>query len=200
MKTKITLLIATICLVTTSCIKDHIGHGPYGKEVELTSDNYLDTAVLQKNSLEENILAIDVEIDKLSKISPNDSGYNAAQARILKLSEQRDSFKSQIASIADISSVGDFPIPCDTPNGKCIPVRLEFFAFGEDIVRAAVLYKDDSGKKKGASDKLVDLPNFEGKVQYIRVPVTDYDEQITLEIAQVDIDGTFSRFELTLTN
>ncbi|TMM52224.1 hypothetical protein FEE95_21290 [Maribacter algarum] len=198
MKTRITLLIAFISLSFTACVKDYIGHGPDGKEVQLTSDNYLDVAVLQKLSLNDDILVIDAEIDKLNLISPNDPGYNEAQAQIAALSKKRDGLKLQIGSINDISIVGDFPIPCDTPNGKCIPVRLEFFAFNQNIARAAVLYRDDNGNKKGASDKLVDLPGFEGKVQYIRVPVTDFDNQITLEIVQRDFDGNTSRFEITL--
>jgi hypothetical protein len=201
MKTKITLLIAFVSLSLSSCVKDFIGHGPDGKEIEFTGDNYLDTAVLQKLYLGDEIIALDAQIDKLNQIPSDNPDYNEAQAQIGKLTKQRADHKTQIAGIVDASLVSDFPIPCTNfPNGKCIPVRLEFFIFNENITRAVVLYKDDNGNEKGISNKLVDVPNLEGKLQYIRVPVTDYDKQITLEIAHRDRDGNKTRFEITLNN
>lgn len=202
MKTKISILLAFISLSFTSCVKDYIGHGSDGKEVILTSDNYLDTAVLQKLSLQDNIEIIEAEIAKLNQISPNNSNYNDAQKKIGELSEQRASLKNQIANIIDLGSVGlNFPIPCDTPNGKCIPSRLEYFIFlKKHVDKAAVLVRNDSNKKIGFSTRLVDLPGYEDVLQYIRIPVNNFKDQIFIEIAKKDANGYQTRFTVGLNN
>lgn len=207
MKTKIILLLVFLSLSITSCVKDHIGHGPDGKEVVITSDNYLDSGILHKIVLDEQIIAVETTIDikknELSQLSPNDPKYKTTEDQITELFNVRADIKAQIANIIDLGSVGlNIPIPCDQPNGKCIPTRLEFFPFLlKEISRAAVLVKNDSGKNIGFSTKLVKLPGYSDDVHYIRIPVTDYEKQITVEIATEGPNGTNkTRFSITLGN
>lgn len=205
MKTKIILLTALISLSFTSCIKDYVGQGPNGKDVELTSENYLDAGVLHKIVLDEELIAVETTIEikknELSQLSPNDPKYQTIEDQITELFSVKEDLKAQIANIKDLGSVGlNIPIPCDKPNGKCIPRLLEYFAFlKKDIFRAAVSVKNDTGKNIGFSTKLVDLPGYSDEIQYIRIPVTDYEEQITVEIASEGPNGiNKTRFSLTL--
>lgn len=205
MKTKIIFLIVFTCLSFSSCVKDYIGQGPNGKDVELTSENYLDAGVLHKIVLNEQIIAVETTIEikknELSQLSPNDPKYKTTEDQITELFSVKEDLKAQIANNKDLGSAGlNIPIPCDQPNGKCIPRLLEYFAFlKKDIFRAAVSVKNDSGKNIGFSTKLVDLPGYTDEVQYIRIPVTDYEEQITVEIASEGPNGIDkTRFSITL--
>lgn len=197
MKTKIFLGL-TLCLLFSSCIKDYIGHG--NDKVELTADNYLYEGNLEGLFLNEKIAAIDIRIKELEEVEIDDPKYNDAQAEIAALSTDRDESKQQISLIIGLEQVGkDFPIPCDGfPNGKCVPVRLEYFVLSKFFKEAMVVVTDSRGRR--ASDNLVDLPGFENELQYIRVPIFDDGNGISIKFLKRDINGGESTYELFIRN
>ncbi len=198
MKTKPIIIIAFAALLMTSCIKDYIGHG--SDKIELTADNYLYEGNLERLFLTEKIAAIDIRIKELEEVEIADPKYNDAQAEIAALSEDRDDSKQQISLIKGIEQVyKDFPIPCDGfPNGKCVPVRLEYFVLSKFYKEALVVVTDSKGRS--ASDNLVDLPGFENELQYIRIPIFDDGNGIRIEFFKRDVNGEESVYNLALSN
>lgn len=200
MKTKLFFGV-TLCLLFSSCIKDHIGHGP--KDVELTSENHLYSGYLFLQFAAEETENLDALIDKLKQISPNDPGYDQAQKDIQAAEEKRGSLKQQSALIEDIYTTRDIPRPCPNdpgPNGKCVPVRLEYFIFPSNIINALVSVANSSGENEGVSDELVPLPGFESDLQFIRVPVEDTSSFIKVSIMWKDIQGEQTSFDVVRSN
>ncbi|MFK7814466.1 MAG: hypothetical protein AB8B59_18365 [Maribacter sp.] len=200
MKTKITLLIAFIGISFTSCIKDYYGEGSDGEPIEFTSENYLYEGDLEEQFLQEKIVFINAEISELEQTSPNNPNYNDDQAKIAELQQDRANAKDSIAIILNLGQVGlDIPIPCDQPNGKCIPKRLEYLIFSKVSEQATVLVRNESGQRIGFSERLIDLPGFENDLQYLRIPiVTDFEKQISIQIIKKDAIGDETLFTVTL--
>ncbi|MFK7811523.1 MAG: hypothetical protein AB8B59_03460 [Maribacter sp.] len=200
MKTKFTLLIAFIGISFTSCIKDYYGEGSDREPIEFTSENYLYEGDLEEQFLQEQIVLINAEISELEQTSPNDPDYNDDQAQIAELQQDRANAKENIANIISLGQVGrDFPIPCDQPNGKCIPTKLEYFIFSKAFEQATLLVLNESGKRIGFSERLIDLPGFEQDLQYLRIPVvTDFEKQISVEIIKKDTKGEQTSFKILL--
>lgn len=200
MKTKITLLIAFVGISFTSCIKDYYGEGESSNQIEFTSENYLYEGNLEKQFLEEKITSIDAEIDLLQETSPNSPDYNDDQARIAELQEERSNSKQRISIIFDLGLVGiDIPIPCDQPNGKCIPKRLEYLIIPSTFIQTAFIVRNETGETIGFSERLVDLPGFEKDLKYLRIPVVEnFDQQISIEIIKKDNLGEQIRYTVIL--
>ncbi|MRX62541.1 hypothetical protein [Maribacter luteus] len=188
MKTKLFITIAFLSLLMTSCIKDYLGDTG-GDKIELNSENYLYDGDLERIFLEEQI---DRLTDEIAQLDENDP-------KIEKLIKQRVNFKDRLAQIIDLSAVGlDLVIPCDTPNGKCVPRLLEYFVFYKNIEQAVVYVKNINGESIGISDKLTPLPEFKNELQYIRVPVDSHAKGIIIEIIKKDDQGNEITSTVTL--
>ncbi|MBD1263105.1 hypothetical protein HZY62_21125 [Maribacter polysiphoniae] len=194
MKTKLFITIAFLSLLLTSCIKDYLGDTG-GDKIELNSENYLYDGDLERIFLEEQIDRLTDEIAQLNEIAQLDEN----DPKIEELIKQRVNFKDRLAQIIDLSAVGlDLVIPCDTPNGKCVPRLLEYFVFYKNIEQAVVYVKNINGENIGISDKLTPLPEFKNELQYIRVPVDSHAKGIIIEIIKKDDQGNEITSTVTL--
>ncbi|HEA20125.1 hypothetical protein LCGC14_1473590 [marine sediment metagenome] len=200
MKTKLFFIIL-LFVSLTSCVKDYYGGGPSKEEIVLTSENYLYEGDLEKYFIEDEILSIDAKVEKLKKVPTDSPDYKDAQAQVNQLEEEKSSYEVRLSEMINLSAVlKGFPIPCDLPNGKCVPVRLEFFLFNAFITKAEVLVKDVEGKILGVSATLIPFPEFESELQYLKIPVIENQDQISIIISKMDALGNESIFETKLKN
>lgn len=188
-----------LLLIFSSCAKDYYGGGPGKDDIVLTSKNYLYEGDLERFFLKDTIAAIDIRIETLEKTPVESPDYHANQAEIAQLQKERTNFEVRISQIIDLSQVlRDFPIPCDLPNGKCVPVRLEFLLFNSSITEALAMVSNRKGENIAASAELIPFPEADGDLQYVKIPVVENQEQITVMIAKKDIQGIETMFEVIL--
>jgi len=198
MKSKI-LFASLFLLVFSSCLKDYHGKGPGFDDITLTSENFLYESDLENFFLKDTILAIENRIDKLKKTPVDSPDYNDDQAVIMELEQEKSNFEIRLGALIDLSSVGlNFPIPCDQPNGKCVPVRFEFLLVNSSITEAFAVVRNEEGKNIAASAELSPFPDFESELQYLRFPVVEGQEQLTILIGKKDNKGNESMYEVAL--
>lgn len=185
MKTKPIIIIAFAALLMASCIKDYIGHG--GDKVVLTEDNFLYEGDLERIYLNEEIAVLETKIKDAS---------GDEQEALLK---QRAELKQRISEIIDLGQIGiDIVPPCDLPNGKCVPVRLEYFISSKKISEMLTAVSTPDGTKELASSELSPLEEYGSESQYTRLPVADFGDQIIVKIAKKDINGKETFYSITL--
>lgn len=185
MKTKLLLAVAC-CFFLTSCVKDFQGSGGQD-EVVLTEENFLYEGDLERIYLNEEIAVLENKIKDTS---------GDEQEALLK---QRDELKQRISEIIDLGSIGiDIIGPCDLPNGKCVPVRLGYLVSSTKISEMLTVVSTLDGKKDLASAELSPLVEYGSEVQYTRLPVAEFGDQIIVKIAKKDINGQETFYSVTL--
>tara|TARA_R110000868_G_scaffold289544_4_gene549781 strand:- start:8720 stop:9283 length:564 start_codon:yes stop_codon:yes gene_type:complete len=185
MKTKL-LLLSLLVVLTSSCIKDFYGSGGQGKVV-LTEENFLYEGDLERIYLNEQISLLDA---KIKQASGNE------QEELLK---QRAELSQSLSEIIDLGQIGiDLVVPCDLPNGKCVPVRLEYFISSIKYSAMLTAVTTSDGQKELASAELSPLVEYGSEVQYTRLPVADFGDQIIVKIAKKDINGKETFYAVTL--
>ncbi len=198
MKTKL-FFIAIMLLTLSSCLKDYHGGGPGKEDIVLTSENYLYEGNLERFFLKDKIAAIDIKIEELKKTPVESPDYDDSKLEMAQLQKERANFEIRISQIIDLSSVLKvFPIPCDQPNGKCVPVRLEYLLFNTSIKEALAIVRNEKGDNIAAAAELIAFPGVESDLQYVKIPIVENQDQITVLISKTDLQGNKTMFEVVL--
>lgn len=185
MKTKI-LLLSLLVILSSSCIKDFYGSGSKGKIV-LTEDNFLYEGDLERIYLNEQIALLDT---KIKEASDNEKE---------ELLKQRTQLSLSLSEIIDLGQIGiDIIGPCDLPNNKCVPVRLEYFISTIKYSTMHFAVSTPDGQKELESGELSPLTEYGSEVQYTRLPVADFGDQINIKIAKKDIYGNETFYAVAL--
>lgn len=162
-----------LCIILSSCNNDSYAQEYNDKQIKLTSQNYLYEGDLKKSFLTKEMKSL-----------------NASKKSDIKL---------QLSLIIDLSIVGkNFPIPCDLPNGRCVPDRLGYLLLSLNTASIKIIVSSFDGKKKGEYSKLSPLPDYESKLQYIKIPFDEFGKQIKLNITSIDIKGLKTSYEVTI--
>ena len=188
MKSKLLLIVLSSVLVS-SCIKDFTGTISDNEKIELTSDNYIYEGDLEKFYINNEIEIIDAKIK------------DANEEEQKELMTLRADLKQRLALIIDLAVImKTFPIPCDIPGGKCVPVRFEYLIFDKNVVKVNSVFSSIDGKTTSNLGKLNPLPGYESELQYAYLPKTDFGKEILIEIEKLDKDGFKSSYSIVLGN
>lgn len=177
MKTKL-FLITISCIFLSSCIKDFYGSGKGSDELILTSENYLYEGDLEKVYLIGEIEILDTKIK------------DADEKEKENLVIQRSELQQRLSLIPNLDAVlRGFPVPCDIPNGKCVPVRLENLIISNLFSQTKVVIRTVDGEEISTIGELSPLPGFESELQYAKLTNKNFGKQIIIQIEKIDKDG-----------
>lgn len=176
MKTKITIL-SLILFGFTSCIKDYVGSG--SEKIELTEENYLSYDSLF-------VFFAPQEIENINaQIKGSDD-----EEEIIALQQRKAYIENQVKLSKDVSQAYGLPVPCvNLPNGKCVPVRLEFFPVPNRFKDVLVIVQDLNGNVIGAANELSPMPGLEEELNVLQIPVIDSQKQLKVTFRTTDIEG-----------
>lgn len=174
MKSKL-LLIVLSSVILSSCIKDFTGTISEKEKIELTSENYIYEGDLEKYYINSEIQLIDIKLK------------NATAEESKELLIVKDELKQRFAQISSFDEVmRGWPIPCDMPNGKCVPVRFEYFIFNIKFSQIKCTISTINGEVLTTIDKLSPLPGFESDLQYLEINAKGFGDQIIIQIEKTD--------------
>ncbi|WP_405399743.1 hypothetical protein [Maribacter sp. Asnod2-G09] len=173
MKSKL-LLIVMCSVVLCACDKDFTGTITNKEKIELTSENFIYEGDLEKYYINNEIQLIDIKLK-------NATADEAKELLIVK-----DELKQRYAQILSFDEVTKrWPVPCDMPNGKCVPVRFEYFVFNSKFSQIKCTISTITGEVLTTKDKLSPLPG-EAHLQYLEINAKGFGDQIIIKIEKTD--------------
>ncbi|WP_299319212.1 hypothetical protein [uncultured Maribacter sp.] len=172
---KLKLLLIVMCsVVLCACDKDFTGTITNKEKIELTSENYIYEGDLEKYYINNEIQLIDIKLK------------NATEEEATELLIVKDELKQRYAQISSFDEVMKrWPVPCDMPNGKCVPVRFEYFIFSSKFSLIKCTISNINGELLTTIDKLSPLPG-EPDLQYLEINAKGFGNQINIQIEKTD--------------
>ena len=185
MKSKL-LLIVMCSVVLCACDKDFTGTITNKEKIELTSENFIYEGDLEKYYINNEIQLIDIKLK-------NATADEAKELLIVK-----DELKQRYSQILSFDEVTKrWPVPCDMPNGKCVPVRFEYFLFSSKFSQIKCTISTITGEVLTTIDKLSPLPG-EPHLQYLEINAKGFGDQIIIQIEKTDEFGNTLNYEQSL--
>lgn len=201
MKTKITLLIVTICFVSTSCIKDFYSH-PDDKNGILTENNYYYGDDFKSEFLMLQIEELDAEIKELTAIIGAGQGDNTTAEKLELAKQKKDDAEKQTIEIAlyrDQVYRRRPPLPGPCPKDEnCDIGGIQYIVVppGLDFYELTIL--DANGGLVGRTDGSPQtLDNVGNLLEYLvfLVDEPDYQGDIQIQVKEIS-NGTELQFIL----